>query len=195
MTSRPEPRQPQVSRARSSPRAVVLIGFMASGKTSVGRALGRILGWTFHDLDTVIEATEGRTVPAIFRDSGEPAFRRAEHNALSTLLKELSFLSPGVIAVGGGAFVQPVIRELLSQGDIEVVWLDAPVEELWQRCSRDSTVRPLARDLNQFRQLYDQRRKHYTEAGLHLDTSGKEVERIAKELIDRLGLDGYPKEK
>lgn len=195
MRSRPEPRQPQVSPARSSPRAVVLIGFMASGKTSVGRALSRILGWNFHDLDAVIEATEGRTVSVIFRDSGESAFRRAEHNALSTLLKELSFSSPGVIAVGGGAFVQPVIRELLSQAEVEVVWLDAPVEELWQRCSQDRTVRPLARDLNQFRQLYEQRRKHYTEAGLHLDTSGKEVQRIAKELIERLRLNSDPKEK
>lgn len=175
---------------RSSARAIVLIGFMGSGKTSVGQALSRALDWTFHDLDNRIEAREGRTIAEIFRASGESAFRNAEREALSTLLKELSSSSPAVIALGGGAFVQPGIRRILAEAGLPVIWLDAPPEALWERCSREPFQRPLARDLNQFRQLYEERRKHYTEAALHVDTSGKEVQTIADELIERLGLNG-----
>jgi shikimate kinase len=195
MTSRPRPRQSTTPLARSSARAVVLIGFMASGKTSVGRALSQSLGWTFHDLDDRIEAQEGRMVAQIFRDSGETAFRQAERKALATLLKELSSSSPSVIALGGGAFVQADIRQVLADADLPVVWLDAPPEALWERCSAEPLQRPLARDLNQFRQLYEERRRHYTEAALHIDTGGKEVQAIADELIERLGLNGHLKEK
>jgi shikimate kinase len=193
MTSRPRPRQSSAPK-RISARAIALIGFMSSGKTSVGTALSRRLGWTFHDLDALIENQQGRRIPEIFRASGEEAFRRAEREVLSTLLKELSLPSPGVIALGGGAFIQPEIRQALSDAEVAVVWLDAPLEELWQRCSRDGTERPLASDLNQFRQLYEARRKHYTEAALHIDTGGKEVEQIAEELIERLVRNGYLKE-
>jgi shikimate kinase len=195
MTSRPRPLQSTAPLARSSARAIVLIGFMASGKTSVGRALSQSLGWHFHDLDDRIEAEEGRTVTQIFRDSGEHGFRQAERKALTTLLKELSSSSPIVIALGGGAFVQPDIRQVLADAKLPVVWLDAPPEALSERCSSEPSQRPLARDLNQFRQLYEERRRHYTEAALHIDTSGKEVQTIAEELIKRLGLIGHSKEK
>jgi shikimate kinase len=195
MTSRPRPRQPTTPPLRSSTRGIVLIGFMGSGKSSVGQALSRALGWTFHDLDDRIEATEGCTVAQIFRESGEPAFRNAEREALSTLLKELSSSSPAVIALGGGAFVQPSIRRVLAEAEFPVIWLDAPPEALWERCSKEALQRPLACDLNQFRQLYEERRRHYTQAALHIETSGKEVQTIADELIERLGLNGYAKEK
>lgn len=195
MTNRPRPHPSTTPSAPSSARPVVLIGFMASGKTSVGRALSRALGWTFHDLDDRIEAQEGRTVAQIFRESGEAAFRQAEEEALSTLLKELSSSSPAVIALGGGAFVQPGIRRILAEAEVPVVWLDATPEELWERCSQDVLERPLARDLNQFRQLYEARRGHYIEAWFRVDTSGKDIARIAEELLERLHLNGYPKEK
>lgn len=193
MTSRPRPRQSSAPE-RSAARAIVLVGFMSSGKTSVGTALSRRLGWSFHDLDALVETKQGRRISEIFRDSGEAAFRRAEREALSTLLKELSLPKPGVIALGGGAFVQPEIRQALTDAQAAVVWLDAPIEDLWQRCSEDGTERPLARDPNQFRQLYEARRKHYTEAALRVDTRGKEVEQIAEELIERLVRNGYLKE-
>jgi shikimate kinase len=195
MTSRPRPRQSTAPLGRSSARAIVLIGFMASGKTSVGRALSQSLGWRFQDLDDQIEAEEGRTVAEIFRDSGEQAFRQAERKALTTLLKELSSSSPIVIALGGGAFVQPDIRQILADAKLPVVWLDAAPEALWERCATEPSQRPLARDLNQFRQLYEERRRHYTEAALHIDTSGKEVQTIAEELIEWLGLNSHSKEK
>ena len=87
---------------------------MGAGKSSVGRELGQRLNWLFEDLDDRIEAREGRTVAAIFRDSGEPAFRRAEHAALQQVLEELRGGSSKIIALGGGAFVQKENAVLLQ---------------------------------------------------------------------------------
>ena len=86
-------------------RAVVLVGFMGAGKSSVGAALGRRLGWPFEDLDERIQAREQRSIEQIFRLSGEPAFRQLEHAALNSLIAELD-ASAKVVAVGGGAFAQ-----------------------------------------------------------------------------------------
>jgi shikimate kinase len=195
MTSSSESRRPKARPGRSSARAVVLIGFMGSGKTCVGHALSRALGWTFQDLDSHVEARQRRSIADIFRDFGEAEFRRAECEALSTLLKELSPTSPAVIALGGGAFVQPAIRQMLAQEEIAVVWLDAPPEELWQRCVQQQLERPLAADRNQFQQLYEERRKHYTEAGIHVDTRGKDIDQVAEEVIRHLSVGPSFKEK
>ena len=103
-----------------------LVGFMGSGKNTVGRLLARRLGWDFVDLDAHIEARERQTIPEIFRLQGEQVFRLAETNALRDLLKK-SFLRPAVVALGGGAFVQETNRELLRPWPS--VFLDAPAEE------------------------------------------------------------------
>src|SRR5271157_6018848 len=95
-------------------RALFLVGFMASGKSSVGQELARRLQWDFVDLDARIEAREGQTIPEIFRDRGEPEFRIAEENALRDLLSE-SRQRNCVVALGGGAFAQTSNRELLRE--------------------------------------------------------------------------------
>jgi shikimate kinase len=195
MTSSSESCQPKARSGRDSARGVVLIGFMGSGKTCVGNALSRALGWTFQDLDNHVEAQQRRSIAEIFRDSGEAEFRRAECQALSTLLKELSPTSPGVIALGGGAFVQPAIRQMLAREEVAVVWLDAPPQELWKRCVQQGLERPLAADRNQFQQLYEERRKHYTKAGIHVDTRGKDIDQVAEEVLRHLGLSPAFKEK
>ena len=91
-------------------RAVFLVGFMGSGKSSVGRELARQLDWDFVDLDTRIESRERQTVPEIFRERGETGFRLAETDALRDLLAE-SGQPNRVVALGGGAFVQERNRE------------------------------------------------------------------------------------
>src|SRR5258705_8221106 len=92
-------------------RAVFLIGFMASGKSIVGRELARRLGWEFVDLDSHIETREQQSVPEIFRNHGEPGFRLAEAAALLDLTQSLE--RDSVVALGGGAFAQDKNRELL----------------------------------------------------------------------------------
>src|ERR1700722_5574442 len=111
-------------------RAVFLVGFMGSGKNTVGQELARRLGWEFVDLDARIEARENKTIPDIFRLDGEPAFRSAETGALRDLTKSLA--SDSVVALGGGAFVSRQNRELLLTWPS--VFLDAPISELWLRC-------------------------------------------------------------
>lgn len=162
------------------------MGFMGAGKTSVGNALARRLGWRFEDLDDRVQAREGRTIEQIFRESGEAAFRQAEHAGLRALLTELD-ASPRVVALGGGAFVQPEIAALLEQAQLPTVFLDAGVEELFARCRQQQVARPLRRDLEQFRELYQARRPHYLKARVRIDTSGKDIEAVAAEVVKALG--------
>jgi shikimate kinase len=166
---------------------------MGAGKTTVGRALGQRLNWVFEDLDNRIEQAEGRTVAEIFRDSGEPAFRRAERAALEQILNELQAGSVRVIALGGGAFAQPENAALLSADGVPIVFLDAPVEELWQRCREQAvkagSERPLLQNIDQFRALHASRRKAYLGASLRIETGSRPIEAIADEIAHALNLE------
>ncbi len=166
---------------------------MGAGKSSVGRALGEQLGWTFEDLDDRIERREERKVEEIFRESGESGFREAEHAALRELLGELRAGEARIVALGGGAFVQKQNARLIEAGRIPTVFLDATVEELWRRCrnqaERQGMERPLLGSLESFRELYEARQPHYLKASFRQETGGKTVERIAAEVVEALGLD------
>jgi shikimate kinase len=178
--------------ASVSANAVFLVGFMGAGKSSVGRALGQRLNWLFEDLDDRIEHRAGRTVTQIFRDSGEPAFREAEHAALREVLQDLQGGVARVIALGGGAFAQQRNAELIAAAAVPTVFLDAAVDELWKRCCQQASdagvERPLLQNIEQFRELYTVRRTHYSKAPLKIDTGSRAVEAIADEIATVLGL-------
>jgi shikimate kinase len=154
---------------------------MGAGKTSVGGALGRQLGWRFEDLDDRVQAREGRSIEAIFRDSGETAFRQAETAALRELLEQLDD-APRIVALGGGAFVQPENASLLAGSTVTTVFLDGDPDELFRRCQEQGLDRPLRKDVDSFRQLYATRRPHYLKASIRIQTTGKSVEAIAEEI-------------
>jgi shikimate kinase len=185
-------KQPSAPASGFPGNAVFLVGFMGAGKSSVGRVLGKHLNWVFEDLDDRIEQREGRTVAEIFRDSGEPAFRRAEQSALEQVLEELRGGVARIVALGGGAFVQPGNAAVLGAAGVPTVFLDAPVEELWQRCrqqaSATSTERPLLTSIEQFRKLYEDRRRSYLKASLKMQTGSRTVDAIAAEIARALGL-------
>ena len=178
--------------SRPSSTALFLVGFMGAGKTSVGQALARRLNWTFEDLDERIEQREQRTVPQIFRDSGEAEFRRAEHAALQHVLEEIRSGAVKIVALGGGAFVQEQNAALLGASGVPTVFLDAPVEELWQRCctqaSEAGTERPLLRNMDEFRRLYESRRPGYERASLGVQTGRRTLDEIASEIAESLAL-------
>lgn len=174
-------------------RALILVGFMGAGKTSVGLTLSHLLGWRFQDLDARIEVRERRTIPEIFQESGETEFRRAEREALIELLQEMMSV-PTVAALGGGTFVQNDNLTLVARSKVPAIFLDAPVQELWQRCQQGDTSRPLMKSQNQFRQLYEARRTLYMKAAVHVDTSGKDINTIAGEIARQLSLICGPKE-
>ena len=190
--TRVRPKRPPTVASGLPGNAVFLVGFMGAGKSSVGRVLGQRLNWIFEDLDDRIEAREGRTVAEIFRDSGESEFRRAEQAALQHLLRELRGGGARIIALGGGAYVQKENAALLRASSLPTVFLDAPVEELWQRCctqaSETGAERPLLRSMEEFRKLYEIRRRGYSKASLQIQTGNRSVETIVAQIAETLGL-------
>lgn len=162
---------------------------MGAGKTSVGQELARRLGWSFRDLDAVIEAREQSTVDAIFATSGEAGFRQAETAALLELLERDLAHDNAVVALGGGTFVQPPNREALRRHGVITVLLDAPLEELERRCLEEGNVRPLAREKNMFERLFADRRDAYLLARFRVETAGKDIAQVALEVENILKTD------
>jgi shikimate kinase len=120
-----------------SVRNLVLVGFMGSGKSSVGREIARRWGFRFIDTDTAIRQKFGKSIPDIFASIGEPLFRDEENQALQNLQNT----DQAVIATGGGIVLQPRNHPLLRSLGV-VVWLTASEEVIWERVSRNQN-RPL----------------------------------------------------
>ena len=163
-----------------------LVGFMGAGKSTVGAALAQALGYEFVDLDRMIESRTGKTVPEIFDDQGEAAFRNAERAALEKALSGSS--RPQVIALGGGAFVQPEVINLLAEHSVTTIFLAAPAEELYRRCvdSLDAAPRPLLKDLPSFKKLYAERLPAYQRAEWHVTTDGAPIPAVVSDILQRI---------
>ncbi|HMD16246.1 MAG TPA: shikimate kinase [Terriglobales bacterium] len=159
-------------------RAVFLVGFMASGKTTLGQELARRLNWDFVDLDAHIEARERQTIAEVFRDRGEHEFRILETAALRDLTESLK--SDTVVALGGGTFAHPTNRELLRPWS--TVFLDSPLDELWERSLEDAAKRPLRKDRTEFARLYECRLPFYRQATVTVVTSGKDLASLCAEI-------------
>lgn len=159
---------------------IYLVGFMGSGKTTVGRALARRLGWRFADLDDDIESRQQMTINEIFDRFGEEEFRRLEHEALKKRIADIARGVPWVLAVGGGCFAQPRNAELIANNGVSI-WLDVPLEMIRSRIAHSGT-RPLARDPVKFEELYQARRQAYEKADYRIEVgpggSAEAVEQI-----------------
>ena len=158
---------------------IVVVGFMGAGKTTVGRMLAGRLGLPFIDSDLVIEQRTRRTVPQIFAEDGEAAFRDLESDVIASLLQG----PDAVLALGGGAADRRVTRDLLKCA--QVVYLRVGFAEAMVRAAGD-TCRPLlARpDLDQ---LHERRQAVYSEvATLTVATDGQRPEAVCQEVITRL---------
>jgi shikimate kinase len=118
-------------------RTIALVGLMGVGKSSVGRRLANALDLPFRDADAEVEAAAGCSIPEIFAQMGEEAFREGERRVIARLLEE----PPHVLATGGGAFMNPMTRELIKAKAISV-WLKADLEVLARRVARKDN-RPL----------------------------------------------------
>jgi len=118
-------------------RTIALVGLMGVGKSSVGRRLATALCLPFRDADVEVEAAAGRSIPDIFAELGEPAFRAGERRVIGRLLEG----PPHVLATGGGAFIDPVTRALIKARAISV-WLKCDLEILARRVGRKDS-RPL----------------------------------------------------
>jgi shikimate kinase len=155
---------------------IYLVGFMGVGKTTVARALGRVLGWRVEDLDERIEMRERRTIAGIFAQHGEPYFRQLERQALTELLPERHI----IVATGGGTFAETDNRAVML-ADGRVAWLDVPLERLIERLPADGR-RPLAADRTQLAQLYARRQLAYAHAHARIDATGPVAEVVEQML-------------
>jgi shikimate kinase len=145
---------------------IYVVGFMASGKSTVGRHLAHRLGWDFYDTDHEIESAERLTIAEIFNTRGEPEFRRIETEIIRQHVRRIERGLPAVLALGGGAFVEAASRRLLQNNGM-AVWLDCPFEVVKQRVG-DGSKRPLAQDPEKFKALFDARRGVYSLADIHV---------------------------
>ncbi len=141
---------------------IFLVGFMGSGKSTVGRALADELGWGFVDLDEDIETREGMAISQIFDTRGEAEFRKAETAALRERVRLIERGKPFVVALGGGAFLSDENFEMVSNNGVSV-WLDCPFSMVERRLA-GFEHRPLARDPEKLRELFAVRRAGYERA-------------------------------
>lgn len=154
---------------------IYLVGFMGAGKSTIARALGRVMGWRVEDLDERIEARERRTIAGIFAQQGEPYFRQLERQMLTELLPERHI----IVATGGGTFAEADNRAVML-ADGTVAWLDIPLARVIERVPADGR-RPLAADRTQLEHLFARRQLAYAHAHLRVDAAGpvpEVVERV-----------------
>ena len=166
-------------------RAVVLVGFMGAGKSTVGRALAERVTWDFVDLDTRIEAFTGRTIPEIFAEDGESAFRELE----ARIGREVLAGDHLVIATGGGwAAADGRIEDLPK--DVLSVWLRVSPELAVTRVGRQAPGRPMltgAEDpVAAAAELLARREPRYHRAALHIDTESDPVDAIVERIRQTL---------
>ena len=170
--------------AAALPRSVVLVGLMGAGKSSVGRRLARALRAPFADADDEIVAAAGMSIPEIFAAYGEPAFRDLERRVMARLLGQ----APRVLALGGGAFVDPATRALVK-GVATSVWLRADLETLLARTARKRGTRPLlaAGDPRAtLARLMGERYPIYAEADHAVETAHEPPDAIVTRILDLL---------
>ncbi|MBV8830947.1 MAG: shikimate kinase [Acidobacteriaceae bacterium] len=158
-----------------------LVGFMASGKTTVGEVVAEALGWGFADTDREIEAEAGQSISAIFSARGEMAFRQLENQAIERRVRQIETGVPLVVALGGGAFTQSQNWELISNNGI-TVWLDCPLDTIHRRLGDDKT-RPLAADRARMAELFESRRQLYARADFRVDVDCDQVDEIVARIL------------
>jgi shikimate kinase len=164
-------------------RTVVLIGMMGAGKTAVGRRLAKALGWPFEDADAAIEAAAGTTISNIFAEIGEPAFREKERQVIARLLGG----ERQVLALGGGAFVDPATRALVRAKALSI-WLRADLDTLVRRTGRPGKRPLLAQGDPRARlaELLRQRSPIYAEADLVVDSGNAPVAVVVNRVLEAL---------
>lgn len=170
--------------ARRLDRPVVLVGLMGVGKSTVGRRLAALLGTSFVDADEEIERAAARSIAEIFEAHGEAYFRDGERRVIARLMEQ----DYGVIATGGGAFVDDETRSLILDRGL-AVWLDCDIDTLVERTGRRDT-RPLLRNGDPREILTTLKAKRdpaYSQAQLHIMTDdGPHTETVIRilEAID-----------
>ena len=164
---------------------IILVGYMGSGKTTVGKVLAKKLGLPFFDLDDYIETTEGKTITEIFETEGQIRFRKKEHEHLKRLLNDIDEM---VLATGGGAPCYSGNMKTILDATPNVFFLRVTIPELVSRLTSEKATRPLIAHLNETempeflgKHLFE-RNYFYSKAHHTITCDGKSMEVICAEI-------------
>tara|TARA_B100000900_G_C20334602_1_gene615610 strand:+ start:93 stop:614 length:522 start_codon:yes stop_codon:yes gene_type:complete len=168
---------------------IVLLGMMASGKSTMGKVLSRSLNAPFHDIDKIIENQEKRSIKSIFEDNGEKYFRKIENKII---IETLDLEVPSVIALGGGAFLDVIVRNYVNKKALSV-WLKVDITTIIDRAKK-SQNRPLIANKSdeEIKKIYNSRLEYYEMAKIHIDCNKKSKKKCIEELISaakKIGFD------
>lgn len=163
---------------------IAIVGLMGVGKTTLGLKLSDKLGYYFIDSDQEIEDREKRTIGEIFKKDGEKYFREVEKN----VVKEIIFRDEKIVlSLGGGAFINEEVRELLKEKAL-IIWLHASIDNILHRINYKNN-RPLLNNVNKRKVLEDLLRKRkiiYGQADLNFDTGEENQESIINKIIEQI---------
>lgn len=163
---------------------IALTGFMGVGKSSVARHLSRLIKTKHLDLDHFIEQEEQQKIVALIDTMGVDYYRKLETECLSKLLASDN---PRIISLGGGAWTTQVNREMLKDHGYTSVWLEATFEHCWLNITYSHKERPLARDKENARKLFDERQSVYCLADWHfVIRPGQTSFDVAKNIADEV---------
>jgi shikimate kinase len=162
-------------------RRVYLVGFMGAGKSSVGRELASLLEWDLVDLDSEIEHAQGMSIREIFEKVGEPEFRKIERDTL----KRVSRRTDTVIALGGGAYIDPENQAIAESAGV-TVWLKVSFANALGRVTIGG-ARPLFNDPEKAKRLYQDRLASYRRAQVHISTDGAPPATVARMIKTLIG--------
>ncbi|QYA49229.1 shikimate kinase [Nosocomiicoccus ampullae] len=135
---------------------MILIGFMGVGKTTIALKLAEVGNKNFVDLDDLIEKNKNKSIPNIFKDEGEAAFRRYEYEALKEAVRN------DIVATGGGIVEYPPSLDFLKQTSKTVIFLNADFDTLYKRIKNDTNRPNAIKSYEELKKLYDKRNKYYT---------------------------------
>lgn len=167
---------------------IVVTGFMGCGKSRVARELAFRLNVVMVDLDVWITKRVGRNPAELISEDGERAFREIETNALRELLQSGE---AGVIALGGGAWIEEANRDLIEQFGCTSIWLDTPFEICWERIATSEEDRPLGRTREEAQARYDRRKPIYKLAMIQITVSPEDrVDHLVSLIEAQLNTDG-----
>ena len=157
---------------------IVLVGFMAVGKTTIGKSLKEILGYALFDIDKTVEKEEGCSIASIFEEKGESYFRSRERDVARMILAR----NNNIVSTGGGLFMDEEIRTLALKDNF-VVFLDLNLREVYRRIRRND-LRPMAKSksLKELRELYEKRLPYYRKADIRIRTDHKSPNQVAEEI-------------
>ncbi len=160
---------------------IYLIGFMGSGKSTIGQLLAKELDFNFIDMDSYIEDKYKAKIKDIFKEKGETYFRQLEKKELQNIINVDNY----VISTGGGLGADIENLKLMKSSGI-TIWLDASLKEILKRCEKD-TQRPLLQQpLEKIEKLYKKRKEIYSLADIHIKVDGKKPEEIVEEIIGNI---------